>query len=217
MVSMSIPYELKGRVDQKRRTRDALIGAARQLVADGVTPTVEAAAEAASISRTTAYRYFPNQRSLLVAAHPETAASSMLPDDAPDDAATRLDLVVDAFIRMIVDTEAQQRTMLRLSLEADPAERTQLPLRQGRAITWIEEALSPLRAQMSENEIHRLVLAIRSATGIEALAWLTDIGGLSRDGAADLMRWSARALLQSAVADNTPNRTTKRRRHQSRG
>ncbi len=217
MMSMSIPYELNGRVDQKRRTRDALIGAARQLVADGVTPTVEAAAEAASISRTTAYRYFPNQRSLLVAAHPETATSSMLPDDAPDDAATRLDLVVDAFIRMIVDTEAQQRTMLRLSLEDDPAERTQLPLRQGRAITWIEEALSPLRAQMSEGEIHRLVLAIRSATGIEALAWLTDIGGLSRDDAADLMRWSARALLQSAVADKTSNRTTKRRRHQSRG
>ena len=80
MTLMSIPYELNGRVDQKRRTRDALIGAARQLVADGVTPTVEAAAEAASISRTTAYRYFPNQRALLVAAHPETAQSSMLPD-----------------------------------------------------------------------------------------------------------------------------------------
>jgi len=214
---MSIPYELNGRIDQKRRTRDALVSAARQLVAEGATPTVEAAAEAASISRTTAYRYFPNQRSLLVAAHPETAASSLLPDDAPDDAATRLDLVVDAFIRMIVDTEAQQRTMLRLSLEADPAERTQLPLRQGRAITWIEEALSPLRAEMSEREVHRLVLAIRSATGIEALAWLTDIGGLSRNDAADLMRWSARSLLQSAVADKTSNRTTKRRRHQSRG
>jgi AcrR family transcriptional regulator len=214
---MSIPYELNGRIDQKRRTRDALVSAARQLVADGATPTVEAAAEAASISRTTAYRYFPNQRSLLVAAHPETAASSLLPDDAPDDAATRLDLVVDAFVRMIVDTEAQQRTMLRLSLEADPAERTQLPLRQGRAITWIEEALSPLRAEMSEREVHRLVLAIRSATGIEALAWLTDIGGLSRDDAADLMRWSARALLQSAVADKTSNLTTKRRRDPIRG
>ena len=118
---------------------------------------------------------------------------------------------------MIVDTEAQQRTMLRLSLEADPAERAQLPLRQGRAIKWIEEALSPLRAEMSEREVHRLVLAIRSATGIEALAWLTDIGGLSRDDAADLMRWSARALLQSAVADNTSNRTTRPRRDPTGG
>ena len=202
MMPMSIPYELNGRVDQKRRTRDALIAAARQLVADGATPTVEAAAGAASISRATAYRYFPNQRSLLVAAHPETATSSMLPDDAPDDAATRLDLVVDAFIRMIVDTEAQQRTMLRLSLEDDPAERAQLPLRQGRAIKWIEEALEPLRTEMPSAEIHRLALAIRTATGIEALAWLTDIAGLSRDDATELMRWSASALLQSALADS---------------
>ncbi len=105
---------------------------------------------------------------------------------------------------MIVDTEAQQRTMLRLSLEADPVERSQLPLRQGRAIKWIEEALAPLQRQMAEAEIHRLAIAIRSATGIEALAWLTDVAGMSRDDATGLMRWSARALLQAALADNAP-------------
>jgi AcrR family transcriptional regulator len=199
---MSIPYELNGRVDQKRRTRDALIAAARDLVADGRTPTVEAAAEAASISRTTAYRYFPNQRALLVAAHPETGASSMLPDDAPDDVATRLDLVLDAFTRSTVENEAQQRTMLRLSLEADAVERAQLPLRQGRAIKWIEEALAPLRAQMSDAEVHRVTLAIRSAAGIEAFVWLVDVAGMSRGEARELMCWSARAMLQSALADD---------------
>ncbi len=196
----SIPYELNGRIDQKRRTREALIAAARALVAQGATPTVEGAAEAASISRTTAYRYFSNQRDLLVAAHPEAGASSLLPDDAPDDAATRLDLVIDEFTRTIVETEAQQRTMLRLSLEADPMERAQLPLRQGRAIKWIEEALAPLLEKMSPADVHRLTLAIRSATGIEALAWLTDVAGLSRHDARELMRWSARALLQAATA-----------------
>src|SRR5438067_2784889 len=180
---MSIPYELNGRIGQKRRTRDALVAAARALVATGAMPTVEAAAEAASISRTTAYRYFPNQRALLVAAHPETGAASLLPDDAPDDVATRLDLVIDAFTRSNVENEAQQRTMLRLSLEADPVEQTQLPLRQGRAIKWIEEALAPLRQQMSQAEVHRLTLAIRSATGIEAFVWLIDVAGLSRDDA----------------------------------
>ena len=81
---MSSAYELNGRTSQKRRTRDALLAAARGLVADGHAPTVEDAAEAASISRTTAYRYFPNQRALLAAAHPETAAESLLPEDAPD-------------------------------------------------------------------------------------------------------------------------------------
>ena len=93
--------------------------------------------------------------------------------------------------------------MLRLSLEAEPAERAQLPLRQGRAITWIEEALTPLHTEMPEADIHRLALAIRSASGIEALVWLTDVARLSRDDATDLMRWTARALLRSTLADKT--------------
>jgi AcrR family transcriptional regulator len=194
-------YELNGRVAQKGRTRAALISAARELVAEGVTPTVEAAAEAAMISRTTAYRYFPNQRTLLAAAHPETALKSLLPADAPDDVETRLDLVVAAYTKSMLETEAQQRTMLRLSLEPDPAEAPDLPLRQGRAIPWIEEALEPLRDQMSQSNVHRLALAVRSATGIEALAWLTDVARLSRDEAVRLMRSSARALLRSALAD----------------
>jgi AcrR family transcriptional regulator len=200
-MDMSIPYELNGRVGQKRRTREALVATARELVARGETPTVEGTAEAASISRTTAYRYFPNQRELLAAAHPETGATSMLPDDAPSDPEARLDLVVDRFLRTIVATEAQQRTMLRLSLEAGPEERARLPLRQGRAIGWIEEALAPLRPRMSEAAVHRLACAIRSASGIEALVWLIDVAGMTAQDAADLMRWSARSLLRSALAD----------------
>ena len=56
-------------------------------------------------------------------------------------------------------------------------------------------------AQMADAEFRRLVLAIRSATGIEALVWLTDIAGLSRPEAVELMCWSAHALLRSALAD----------------
>jgi AcrR family transcriptional regulator len=195
-------YELNGRVAQKHRTREAMISAAGQLVAEGgVTPTVEAAAEAASISRTTAYRYFPSQRALLAAAHPETAAESLLPEDASDDVGERLDIVVAAFTKMVVDTEMQSRTMLRLSLEADPVERSQLALRQGRAIKWIEEALAPLQPDMSAAELHRLAIAIRSATGIEALVWLTDVAGLDRADATELMRWSARSMLTAALND----------------
>ena len=161
-------------------------------------------AEAATISRTTADRYFPNQRALLAAAHPETAMTSLLPDDPPDDVETRLDLVVDAFTELLLATEAQQRTMLRLSLGPDPAAASDLPLRQGRVIPWIEEALEPLRDRMSQADVHRLALAVRSATGIEALVWLTDVAGLSREEAVDLMRWSARGQLRIAMAGRTP-------------
>lgn len=202
------PYEAVGRTAQKARTRDALVAAARELVARGVSPTVEQAAAAAAISRTTAYRYFPSQGALLAAAHPETAARSMLSDQPPQDPAERLDQVVRAFTAMIVDTEAQQRTMLRLSLQADPREPATLPLRQGRAISWYTEALEPLRDQLTDAGMHRLVLAIRSATGIEALVWLTDIAGLSRAQAVELMRWSAHSLLHAATTKGAPPEVT---------
>ena len=56
-------------------------------------------------SRTTAYRYFPTQRALLVAAHPEIAASTLVPSDAGDDPEARLLGAVEAFIRIVVDTD----------------------------------------------------------------------------------------------------------------
>ncbi|MDN4642791.1 TetR/AcrR family transcriptional regulator [Arthrobacter sp. PsM3] len=200
---MSTPYQDAGRTGQKRRTLEALVAVAREAVAAGETPTVDSTAAAAGVARSTAYRYFPSQRELLAAAHPETARKSLLPADAPEDPEARLDAVVREFTQLIVTTEAQQRTMLRLSLDPDPAEPA-LPLRQGRAIAWIEEALNPLRDRFSAPEIRALALAVRSATGIEALVWLTDIGGLSREQAMESMRWSARALLQQALASGPP-------------
>jgi AcrR family transcriptional regulator len=195
-----MPYEQTGRTQQKSRTRKELIAAARDLVArDGNAPTVEEAAAAASVSRTTAYRYFPNQKSLLVAAHPETEKVSLVPLDPAADPEDRLLDTVEAFIQMVIETEQQHRTMLRLSLEADtpPGD---LPLRKGRAIGWFEEALAPLRGQLTEAGVHRLAITIRSAVGIESLVWLTDVAGRTRDEAAELMTWSARAMLRQALA-----------------
>jgi hypothetical protein len=91
--------------------------------------------------------------------------------------------------------------MLRLSLEGDRSEAAPGLLRQGRAIKWIAEALEPLRAQLPEADVRRLVLAIRSATGIEARTWLLDVAGLSSEEAVELMRWSARALYHAALAE----------------
>lgn len=202
-MGMSIPYEQSGRTQQKARTRAALIGAARELLAEGLTPTVEQAADTSRVSRTTAYRYFPNQRALIVATFPEVAEASLLPDPAPVDPAARLEAVVDALAAQMVEHEPELRAQLRLSLEPSVTERADLPFRTGRAIGWIEEAVAPLQEQMSDSQVRRLVLAIRSAVGIEALVWLTDIAGLSRQEATDLMRWSAGALLRSAVAEQT--------------
>jgi AcrR family transcriptional regulator len=201
MMVMSVPYEATGRTRQKARTRAALIEAGREFLSDGVTPTVEQAADAAGVSRTTAYRYFPNQRALIVATFPEVAAASLLPDSPPEDPAARLDAVIDALTGQLVEHEPELRAHLRLSLESANGERPDLPFRTGRAIGWIEEALAPLQGQLSDPDLRRLVLAIRSAVGIEALVWLTDVAALSRDEAVDVMRWSARALLRATLSE----------------
>lgn len=201
---MSIPYVEGGRTRQKARTREALVASAQKYVLQGITPTVEQAAESAGISRTTAYRYFANQRSLLLAAHPYIDRASLLPPDPPSDVGARLAAVVEAHTEQILGMEHGLRSALRLSLDPDLPDREQLLLRKGRAIRWIGEALEPLRGELTDEQLHRLVLAIRSAEGIEALVWLTDIAGLSRRDAVGLMRWSARAMLRSAMAGDPP-------------
>lgn len=200
-----VPYESTGRREQKARTREALVAATRALLADGVTPTVEEAAELAGISRTTAYRYFSSQRALLLAAHPEIDRTALLPADAPADPVARLDIVFLELARINLDWEPQLRTSLRLSLEPAP-DAGRLVLRQGRAIGWIKDALEPLRASRPDLDLHRLAVAIRSATGIEALVWLVDVAGLSRGEAVATMRWSARALLAAALDGDPPPR-----------
>ena len=196
-------YERDGRIAQKQRTRRALVDAARQLLASGTVPTVEEAAAAASISRTTAYRYFPSQGALLLAAHPELAPGSLVPADAPADPVARVDLVVAELGRMTVAAEPQLRAILRHSLAPEPSERGDLTLRRGRAIDWIDEALAGL-ADLSAAERRRLAIAIRSAAGIEALVWLTDVAGLDRDEAVALQRWTARSLVRAALESPPP-------------
>jgi AcrR family transcriptional regulator len=197
---MSISYEKTGRTNQKARTRDALVAAAQGLLAGGVAPTVEQAAAAASIARATAYRYFPNQRALLAASFPELSGSSLLGSSPPAACETRLDIVVAAITRQAVEHEPALREMLRLSLAPDPADRGDLPFRKGRRILWVTEALEPLRGRLPEPELDRLVLAIAAAVGVDALVWLTDIAGLSRAEAVDVMTWSARSLLRAVLA-----------------
>ncbi|MEV6824725.1 helix-turn-helix domain-containing protein [Amycolatopsis sp. NPDC051102] len=194
---MAVPYESTGRSRQKGRTRAALVAAAHELLAEGRSPTVEDAAESAGISRTTAYRYFPNQRALLLAAYPEIQDDAgLLPADAPADPAARLALVMRAFTEFTLRWEPQLRAQLRLSLEPGAP---QPVLRRGRAIRWIEEALAPLADTHPAVDRHGLAVAIRSATGIESLVWLTDIGGLGRDQAAAVLAGSAQAILRAAL------------------
>ena len=196
---MDVPYLHTGRTNQKARTRDALIAGARQLLAKGVSPTVEAAATEASVGRTTAYRYFPNSRALLGATFPELEMTSLLGADSPEDPLARLESVAETLTQRCIEYEPEYRAQLRLALEGESADGESLPLRRGRRIGWIGDALSPLEGRIPEPELQRLVLGIGATLGIEAFVWLTDMAGLSREEAAEVMRTNARTLLRSAL------------------
>lgn len=201
-MSMSISYEDSGRRKQKARTRADLIEAARELLSRGTTPTVEETAEAASVSRATAYRYFSNQHELLVAAHPEIEADSLLGSPPPTDPEERLDAVVRGLARIFLEAEESYRAMLRLSLEPDAADRGELTLRKGRRFAWLEDALAPVRERLSPSAFERLVHSLSAAVGIEALITLVDLAGLSREDAVEVLRWSARCLLRAALRES---------------
>ena len=196
---MTVPYERTGRVSQKARTRDALITAAREILAEGVSPTMEAAAERAAVSRTTAYRYFPSVRWLLTAAYPHIDRQSLLDADAPPDPRARLAIVVDDHMRRILAHEAEQRAVLRLSLETGRANPLDLPMHRGMRIGWVRDALAPLRGRMADDALDALVHGICATIGIEAFVWLTDVAERSREDAVAIMRANAMALLDAAV------------------
>lgn len=104
-------------------------------------------------------------------------------------------------VELFLGAEESYRAMLRLSLEPDPAGRGELTLRKGRRYMWIEEALEPVRDRLSAKEFRRVVQTVSVNVGIEALVTLVDLAGLSREEAAQVMRWSARSLLRAALAD----------------
>ncbi|MBB5916253.1 hypothetical protein BJY24_005165 [Nocardia transvalensis] len=130
---------------------------------------------------------------------PEIEQDSLLPDPAPADPRARLELVMRECVRITREWEPELRTSLRLSLE--PAAGDPSLLRRGRAIGWIEQALTPLRETRPDIDIHRLAVVIRSATGIESFVWLGDVAGLERAEAAETLCGTAQALLAHALAE----------------
>lgn len=199
---MARSYTEAGRVNQKRRTRAAILAAAASLLEAGTVPSVAEAADAASVSRATAYRYFPSQEHLLqeltldIAARDIDATVTALPEQSTP--AERLDAVVLAVFRLVSSNDLAFRAMLRLSLDSSAAvDRGAEPRRGGRRLRWLATALAPVREHVDATEFERLIAALALYTGIETQIVLRDVCALDEQTAADVTRWAARALLEA--------------------
>lgn len=203
---MTSSYESFGRINQKRRTRAALKAAAAEFVRRGVTPTVAQVAQAALVSKSTAYRYFPSQEALLAEV---LLDETVRPDleavyaaaETPGPPAARLDAVVRADHALVVKHETAFRTALRAMLALSNDDRTEVPRRPGNRLRYLAEALSPLKDRLGAERQQRLVMALSMCVGMESIMVMEDICGLTPAEAETIKRWVAGALLQASLSE----------------
>ena len=205
------------RIRQKGRTRSALLAAAVRLVTSGGQPSVVEVADAAEVSRRTAYRYFPTQEQMLVEASLEgvrgimSAAieGSSAKRENVTDIEARLDRAVQSLQKSAAANEQLLRTMIRLTISTPTGATSgdhSLPKRGYRRIEWIALALAPVKRKLGKRRYERLVSALAMCMGIEALIVLRDLRGLSQRSANDVSRWAARTLLREALREAEPRR-----------
>ncbi|MCL4221161.1 MAG: TetR/AcrR family transcriptional regulator [Phycisphaerales bacterium] len=197
---------VNGRTNQRRRTRKDLLSAATQLMKSGRTPTMDEVAEAAMVSRATAYRYFPSIEALLVEAPldgqtPEPGA--LFQGDDSTDPVARVDKAEAALHEMVCRNEAPLRMMLAASLERSAREGADdVPVRQNRRTALIEAALAPVRDRLSDEAYERLCLALATLFGIEAMVVFRDVLGVDEETARSVKSWAARTLVQAALDES---------------
>ena len=172
----------------------------------GETPTIKDAAEAAGVSRATAYRNFTSQQALLLEASLDaigTVPDPSLVDEGPVE--SRVDAAIRSLVRMAYEHEPVLRTFRMLSLEqwlrTHQKSNDNYPLRKGRRIAWLDRALAPLKS-LSPRQRCRLGTALTMLCGVEAMIVAKDVCRCSAREAEDASRWAAQAILRAALTDS---------------
>lgn len=217
--TMSSTTGNRERIAQKMRTRRALLAAAGELISQGKTPTVAEAADAALVSRATAYRYFPSQDALLAEAPLQvglpTVASLFGDAGAPTDVEDRVALVHNVMFDHIRDREVDFRIFQRHSLlRSLDTERAEPSLRPAFRLQLLDAALEPLQTEVDAESLQRLKTALCALIGTEAMIAMRDVVGLDHDDARAHGEWAVRQLVRAVRLPT--GHETKHPRHSQR-
>jgi AcrR family transcriptional regulator len=197
-------------VQQKQRTRQQILTAAAALISAGSRPTVTEAADAAEVSRRTAYRYFPSQEKLLAEAalngvRPaiEAAMAAAPTGDSIEDIEARLVLLVQTVQKLTLRNEALLRTMV----HATVLEKSRgAPKRGTRRLEWIELAVGGLQRRLKPAAYERLLTGLALCIGIEAFLVFRDIRGLPGPQATEASEWLALTVLRATLREGRHER-----------
>jgi len=205
---MTTAHATFGRTRQKQRTRAALKAAAAELMAEGLSPTVEQVADAAQVSRSTAYRYFSSRDALQAEVLLDTAIRDGVEQikaaaGRSPDATDRLTRVIRADHALVTEHETAFRKALQTFVAPVSAQPGQLPVRPGNRLRYLTAAVEPLRDQLGAERLQQLVAALALCVGIESLIVTRDICNLDESEAEQLKQWAANALLQQAIREAT--------------
>jgi AcrR family transcriptional regulator len=212
-----------GRVNQKARTREAILAAAIEILREGRQPTVPEAADRARVSPATAYRYFASADDLTNEASAEVLSFAEMNDDidlaidaAGDDVHARMDALVHTLGRRMLTDPVPFRQQVKAAHERWFAQQKaggeHAQLRAGRRTRFIGRVLAPLDGQLSTDDHTRLVAALVVAFGSEATISLTDVAHLDTDDALEVMVVTCGWILDGALADaGLPGRGAARR------
>ncbi len=193
------------RPNQRKRTRKDLLEAASRLMRDGRKPSLDEVAEAALVSRATAYRYFPSVEALLVEASIDVAfpnAETLFANDGPTDIIARVERADIAMDEMIRANEGALRIMLASILERGLQD-SDLPPRQNRRSPLIEAALAPSKTRLKDYDI--LTKALALILGTEAMIVCKDVLQLDEAEIRRVKRWAIRALIAASQRPEAKN------------
>lgn len=188
----------------RARTRRLMLATASRLMQAGAIPSVSEVAEAAQVSRATAYRYFPSQAALVEAVVDEALGPILAWRSASSDAAERVEDLLRTSLPRLEAFEATFKAALKLSLDEWAQRRAGAPptapqFRRGHRIVLLREALRPLEPTMPGADIDRLAQALSLIFGVEALVVLKDMWGLDGEAASEAAIWAATTLVRAAV------------------
>jgi AcrR family transcriptional regulator len=189
----------------RARMRKMMLDAGMLLMQNGIIPSVSDVAEAAQVSRATAYRYFATQASLIQAAVDEALGPILAWKSESQDPEERVtQLVTFAYPRMEF-YEATLKAALRLALDQWARKHAgtlgdEAPMLRGHRIALLNSAVAPLKGRLNRQGFDRLTQALSLIFGTEAFVVLKDIWGLDRKRAQEVALWTCRALIHAALA-----------------